>query len=267
MSERKVLNKYYPPNFDPSKVPRRSDGAEAGREAQHTVRLMAPFSMRCEGCGEYIYKGRKFNARKEAADGERYLGIRVFRFRIRCPQCSGEITYKTDPRGGDYVCEHGARRNFEPWRVEEAAAEGARTRRALEEADDPLRRLTNRTVDSKRDLDIVASLDEIRTKNARLERVDADALFERVAAEGGFCGRTPAAAAPGGEDVQAAREAAEDDALVAQAFASPDGGEWQAATEGGAVAVAVTLQPAPAGRLQRAAAALGIVRRPRTHAS
>lgn len=38
---------------------------------------MAPFSMRCNACGEYIYKGKKFNARKETVLGEDYMGIKV----------------------------------------------------------------------------------------------------------------------------------------------------------------------------------------------
>ena len=73
MSERKVLNKYFPPDFDPSKIPRR----RLGKERQHKVRLMAPFSMQCNTCGDYIYKGKKFNARKERVDGENYLGIQA----------------------------------------------------------------------------------------------------------------------------------------------------------------------------------------------
>lgn len=53
-----------------------------------TVRLMAPFSMRCSRCGEYIYKGKKFNARKETAVGHEYMGIKVFRFYIvSCDGC------------------------------------------------------------------------------------------------------------------------------------------------------------------------------------
>lgn len=79
MGERKVLNKYYPPDFDPSKIPRIKKAADQ----QAKVRLMAPFSMRCTTCGEWIAKGKKFNARKESAQGEIYLGIQIFRYEIR----------------------------------------------------------------------------------------------------------------------------------------------------------------------------------------
>jgi hypothetical protein len=58
MSERKVLSKYYPPDFDPSKIGRTKGPKQVGPK-QITVRLMAPFSMRCTACGEFIYKGRK----------------------------------------------------------------------------------------------------------------------------------------------------------------------------------------------------------------
>ena len=61
MSERKVLNKYYPPDFDPAKIPR----GPKGRNSTFIIRLMAPCNMRCTTCGEYIYKGRKFNARSD----------------------------------------------------------------------------------------------------------------------------------------------------------------------------------------------------------
>lgn len=49
---------------------------------------------RCKTCGEYIYKGKKFNARKETVQNEAYLGLPIFRFYIKCTRCLAEITFK-----------------------------------------------------------------------------------------------------------------------------------------------------------------------------
>ncbi|KAF8623973.1 hypothetical protein AX15_006127 [Amanita polypyramis BW_CC] len=167
MSERKVLNKYFPPDFDPDLIPRRKQP----KNSQQVVRLMAPFSMRCNTCGEYIYKGKKFNARKETVEGEDYYGIKIFRFYIKCTLCSAEITFKTDPKNTDYAAEHGASRNFEPWREEKIVEEEDRLAKLEEEENNPMKVLENRTIDSKREMDILDALQDIRARNARNERV------------------------------------------------------------------------------------------------
>lgn len=97
MSERKVLTKYYPPDFDPSAIGRTPKHLRQKGPKVITVRLMAPFPMKCTNCGEYIYRGRKFNARKQTLE-EKYLNIPIYRFFIRCTRCSGEITFRTDPK-------------------------------------------------------------------------------------------------------------------------------------------------------------------------
>lgn len=173
MSERKVLQKYYPPDFDPAAITRTRAPKPTGPKVQ-TVRLMAPFSMKCTTCGEYIYKGRKFNARKETTD-QKYYSIAIFRFYIRCTRCSGEITFKTDPKNMDYECEKGAKRNFEPWRTQggqEESEEERLDRLEREEAErDAMGELEGKMVDAKREMAIADALDEIRTRNARNERV------------------------------------------------------------------------------------------------
>jgi hypothetical protein len=52
---------------------------------------------RCKTCGEYIYKGKKFNARKETVMNELYMGLPIFRFYIKCTRCLAEITFKVKP--------------------------------------------------------------------------------------------------------------------------------------------------------------------------
>lgn len=175
MGERKVLNKYIPPDFDPAKIPRSKKGT--GVKAQQKVRMMLPMSIRCNTCGNYITKGTKFNARKEDVIGEDYLGITIFRFYFRCNRCSAEIAMKTDPKNSDYVVEAGAKRNFEPWREKDEAQAAADEQQEREEEGNSMKALENRTLESKREMDIMAALDEMRSLNARHAKISsADAI-------------------------------------------------------------------------------------------
>jgi Saf4/Yju2 protein len=129
-------------------------------------------------CGEYIYKGRKFNARKETTD-EKYLSISIYRFYIRCTRCSAQISFKTDPKQMDYQVESGAKRNFEPWRdnklvdeTEEQRLDRLEREEQEEEAAqrDVMAALEAKTMDAKTEMAVADALDEIRVRNARLDR-------------------------------------------------------------------------------------------------
>lgn len=176
MGERKVLNKYYPPDFDPAKIPRRRQL----KNQQMKVRMMLPMSIRCATCGSYIYKGTKFNSRKEDVIGETYLGIQIFRFYFKCTKCSAELTIKTDPQNSDYVVESGASRNFEPWRGEEEAVENEKKKRDAEELGDAMKSAENKALDSKQDIDILAALEEMRSMKSRHATVSYDVLLETL---------------------------------------------------------------------------------------
>lgn len=138
-------------------------------------------------------KGRKFNARKETTE-EKYLNIQIYRFYIRCTRCSSEITFKTDPKNMDYTSERGAKRNFEPWRdptskelqetdeqrldrLEQEEAEAAE-----EEEKNAMEELEQKMQESKREMQIADALDEIRTRNARIERGEKGAKEEQALA-------------------------------------------------------------------------------------
>ncbi|CAG8111768.1 unnamed protein product [Penicillium nalgiovense] len=196
MAERKVLSKYYPPDFDPSAIASSSKRSRKDGKSESKLsasRLMTPFSMKCTHCGEFIPKGRKFNARKQTLD-ERYLSIPIYRFHIRCTRCSGEITFRTDPKNNDYQCEHGAKRNFEVWRdetdekyndeTEEQTLDRLEREHGAKEEQlerDKMAELEDKMLDSKREMQIADALDEIRTRNARIERNEARAGDAAVA--------------------------------------------------------------------------------------
>ncbi|CDJ66401.1 hypothetical protein, conserved [Eimeria necatrix] len=142
MADRKVLVKYYPPDFDFDKLQakkkvlriqqqqlkrRRGDVYDLPQKRHKNkvmnVRMMYPFTLKCGTCSEFIYVGTKFNSRVEKVEGEDYLGIIKWRFYGRCPHCRGEICFKTDPQNCDYVLEWGGTRMCDPLRDQALAAE------------------------------------------------------------------------------------------------------------------------------------------------
>ncbi|KAF9880999.1 mRNA splicing protein yju2 [Colletotrichum karsti] len=186
MSERKVLQKYYPPDFDPSALTRKRGGSKPSGPKVQTVRIMSPYSMKCLTCGEYIYKGRKFNSRKETRQGDTYLGIQVHHFHIRCTRCSAEISFRTDPKSAGYMMDKGAVRNMEPWRNKEEEQESVEQRldrlereeaeAAGEEERNAMADLEAKNEDARREMAAADALDEIRQRNARIQRSEKEGV-------------------------------------------------------------------------------------------
>ncbi len=185
MAERKTLNKYYPPDFDPLSIkPRRNKKPPTGLQ---TVRMMAPWSMRCVSCNEYIYKGKKFNVRKEKSN-ESYMNIQKINFYFRCPRCASEIKIRTDPKNADYEPVSGVVRNYDPVRrnevnheqtLEERLEELEKEQREGEEEDEEnaIAKLEAKLLDTKREQEISEELDNIRSANARIEAANAQGIL------------------------------------------------------------------------------------------
>ena len=171
MAERKVLNKYYPPEFDPNKI----RGLEKRTPRRMcNVRMMLPMTIHCYTCGNYLSIGTKFNMKVEMVREEDYLGIKVYRFYLKCTRCYCEITFKTDPRNHDYVAEWGASKNHNTWKDMLMAEEEYKQVKQNEMKEDAMKSLEHRTYDSKREIDILDALDQVRNLNRRQADVNID---------------------------------------------------------------------------------------------
>lgn len=172
MSERKVINKYYPPDYDPSKVPRIKK-----KSKQKDVRIMAPFNMKCTNCGNYIGCATKFNAKKEEVQGETYEGTKIFRLYFKCPRCMGSITVRTDPKEGGYEVESGATENFIGLKLAKKQATEEEEAAKEEEKLDPMKQLESRTKASRLQMEASERIQELRSIKHQYRSVNIDALI------------------------------------------------------------------------------------------
>lgn len=121
-------------------------------------------------------QGLKFNARKANTD-ENYLGIKIYRFTMRCKQCPESFAIKTDPKNSDYVCESGVKRNYEPWREKEELQQTEKAER--EEADkDTMIALENKTADAKKEMEELDELDELKALKSLQSTISPDDVLK-----------------------------------------------------------------------------------------
>lgn len=168
MGERKNLNKYYSPDFDPKKIPR----LKKPKNQQKKIRFMLPISVRCNTCGNYMSEGTKFNCREEDVINETYLGIKIHRFYIKCTKCLAEVTIKTNPKKHSYIVESGATCLYNGLDEKEKKHE--------ETDENALESLEKRSVVSKREIDVMAALDEVKSMKSRRACVSVDSMLEAL---------------------------------------------------------------------------------------
>lgn len=117
MAERRVVNKYYPPDYDPKlgslnkyRGHRPLGSREKGIERDGTlvVRFALPLGVWCAGCNTLVAKGTRFNAKKKLS-GE-YLGIKKYTFSVKCPNCRAtDIGLETNLEALGYRVLYGGR--------------------------------------------------------------------------------------------------------------------------------------------------------------
>lgn len=165
MGERKVLNKYIPSDFDPKLVPR----GKKPKDELVSVRMMLPFTVQCSTCSDFMYRGRKYNSKKENVKGAegKYLGIQRYRFYIKCSACSRPMTFLTDPENADYEMETGGTRTYEVHKDRERIKESVEKEEEKDEKEDPMKALENRVLASQKEMADLDNLDEIKAMNMR----------------------------------------------------------------------------------------------------
>ena len=177
MGERKVMNKYYPPDF--SERLRYLPKMRKPSSPKLKIRVMIPYTMRCLTCGHYMYSGTKFNANVEKVKSGGYLSLDIHRFYITCQSCSAVITYRSDPEINDYtVPENGAICTFRPERL--SKQEGERIKRQKEEEADSLESLERRIKKSRREISVVDNLEALMDLKNRNVNVDHKQLISKL---------------------------------------------------------------------------------------
>ena len=130
MAERKAVNKYYPPDFDPAvhgtlnayhgHHPLGNRARKLRTEGAVIMRFEMPFNAWCDVCHTLLARGTRFNAEQRRAG--RYHTTRVYAFTMRCPCCGCQFVIETDPAHADYRAVSGATRKTEEWT--QASSEG-----------------------------------------------------------------------------------------------------------------------------------------------
>lgn len=114
--------------------------------------------------------------KRETVEGETYLGLNLFRFYFKCPNCLAEITFKTDLENCDYQNEFGATRLFEAFKLYK---ESERAKEAQEEEDkkDPMKMLEKRTMMSRAEMEAMGDLEDLQDHSRHKEGVDVDVFL------------------------------------------------------------------------------------------
>lgn len=146
MAERRAVNKYYPPDWDPSK------GSANRHQKSHPLRHRAkridegilvirfemPYNIVCLKCENYIAMGVRYNAEKSKVG--QYYTSPIFKFRMKCHLCDNFFEIQSDPAKFDYNILSGARKQVRP-SYTEADTDGPQE--IVIDEDDRKRRLTD----------------------------------------------------------------------------------------------------------------------------
>ncbi|KAJ3238677.1 hypothetical protein HDU81_007415 [Chytriomyces hyalinus] len=202
MAERRATNKYYPPDWDPSKVPPLSypqnlhirikpnlcstapcptyQGSINTFVGQHplrdrarkldqgilVIRFEMPFSIWCLGCEKHIGKGVRYNAEKKKVG--MYYSTPIWQFRMKCHLCSSWMEIHTDPKNAVYVIISGARKREEEYDPEDNETLALKDKEEAEKLLNPMYKLENTNKDVLKAKEAGSAVSELMEYNNRM---------------------------------------------------------------------------------------------------
>lgn len=187
MAERKAVNKYYPPDWDPSKgsvnKTRNSHPLRArARKLDQgilVVRFEMPFNVWCMKCDNHVAMGVRYNAEKSTIG--HYYSTPIYRFKMKCHLCDNYFEIDTDPAKFDYIVNSGARKQVRATDVETSDLDSGRAYDEVEakkRATDAMFRLEKKVEDQMKAQEHEPSLEEL--KLWRSKRQDSFAINQLV---------------------------------------------------------------------------------------
>lgn len=167
MAERKATNKYYPPDWNPSKGSinkyRNSHPLrERARKLDQgilVIRFELPYNIWCDGCNNHVGMGVRYNAEKSKVG--MYYTTPVYKFRMKCHLCDNHFEMQTDPANLDYIILNGARRQERRWDPEDNEQIDVDKSVSKKLSLDPMFKLEHDVIDKKKTVEHKASFDKL----------------------------------------------------------------------------------------------------------
>ncbi|KAF9963287.1 hypothetical protein BGZ70_007508 [Mortierella alpina] len=189
MADRKATNKYYPPDWDPSKGSINSyvgqhplrDRARKLDQGILIVRFELPYNIWCDGCNKPIGMGVRYNAEKKKIGN--YYSTAILSFRMKCHLCDNWFEIQTDPKNAAYVVTAGARKKIEDFDAKDNETLEIDTPEDFERrANDKFARLEHERIDASKAQTEMTALTRLQRLNER-QWSDPYALSQKLRKE------------------------------------------------------------------------------------
>ncbi|KAJ3052291.1 hypothetical protein HK097_006577, partial [Rhizophlyctis rosea] len=185
MAERRATNKYYPPDWDPSKgsintyvgqhplrdrARKLDQGILVVRKLAYFSRISAKdlnflsiFGVKAAGTMS-AWVSVRYNAEKKKIGN--YYSTPIFEFSMKCHLCSSKIVIHTDPKNTEYVIISGARKREEDYKPEDAGVIALQDEAEAEKlAADPFYKLEHDRGDEQKAEDARPVITQLREHN------------------------------------------------------------------------------------------------------